>query len=96
MLSHLTTLMPKWANIPLGWIEQVTVVKRSILVKLLYLFRVLPIPVPSHYLWILQRQVSLFIWCVHRPYLSLISLSMPSTPLNLQMAQLLKYATKNK
>lgn len=39
--------MTQWSSLPLSWIGRI---KMAILPKLLYLFRVLPIPVPAYYL----------------------------------------------
>lgn len=67
MLTHLTNLMTSWSTLPLAWLGRLTVTKMSILPKILYLFQVLPIPVPSHFLQILQRRVLKFIWGKTRP-----------------------------
>lgn len=62
MLSNLTKLLSNWSSLPLAWMGRIAVIKMSILPKILYLFRVLPIPVPAHYLRILQCWASQFIW----------------------------------
>lgn len=54
MLSHLSSVMSKWSSLPLAWLVRITVLKMSILHKIIYLFRVLPIQVPSYFLHILQ------------------------------------------
>lgn len=62
MLTHLTNLMSSWSVHPLAWMGRITVTKMAILPKILYLFHVLLIPVPSHLLRILQRRVFNYIW----------------------------------
>lgn len=77
MLSQLTTLMKKWSSLPLAWMGRITVVKMSILPKILYLFRVLPINVPAHFFRILQRRSAQFIWNKLKPRLPQSTLFMP-------------------
>lgn len=48
---------------------RIAVIKMSILPKILYLFRVLPIAVPAHFLRILQRKTLQYIWGNAKPRL---------------------------
>lgn len=48
MLTHLTNLVSSWSTLPLAWLGCITVSKMSILLKIIYLFWVLPVPVPVH------------------------------------------------
>lgn len=58
MLSHLTNLLTKWSPLPLARMHRLTAAKMAILPKILYLIRVLPIPVPGYYLYLQQRWIS--------------------------------------
>lgn len=69
--------MKKWSSLPLAWMGRITVVKMSILPKILYLFRVLPINVPAHFFCILQRRSAQFIWNKLKPRLPQSTLFMP-------------------
>lgn len=67
MLSHLTSLLYKWATLPLSWMGHITVVKMP---KTPLLIQSSPYhSVPSHYLQILQRSTSFLIWNKLRPRL---------------------------
>lgn len=46
-------------------------------VKLLYLFRVLPIPIPAYHLRTIQRKVSSFIWGSSKPRIQLYTFYLP-------------------
>lgn len=70
MRTQLTTLMKNWSFISLAWMGRITLVKMSILCKILYLFRVLSIQVPACFLRILQRKASQLIWFKLKPCLS--------------------------
>lgn len=102
MLSHHTNLMSKWSSLPLAWMSRITIVMMSISAKILYLFRVLPIQVPSFYLCILQRRTLNYIWSKLKPCLPKPTLYTPHIRGGLgvpyyvaQLAQLPKYhATK--
>lgn len=69
LLTRLTSLMKIWSSLPFTWMGRITVIKMSILPKILYLFRVLPIQVPAYFLWILQQKASQFIWGKLKPHL---------------------------
>lgn len=107
MLTQLSTLLRKWSSLPLAWMGRITVVKMSILPKILYLFRVLPINVPAYFFRILQRKSAQFIWGKLKPRLPQNTLHMARTCGGLgvpnfskyyyasQLAQIIKYhATK--
>ena len=79
LLKQITNLLKQWSSLPISWIGKINVIKMSILPKILYLFWVLPIPVPTYFLRNLQRKTLAFIWgslkhCVskHTLYLSKI------------------------
>lgn len=79
ILTHLTNLMSSWSALPLAQMGRITVTKMAILPKIPYLFQTLPIPVPSHFLRILQRPVFSYVWgstklCVSRHILYLSKL----------------------
>ncbi|CAH2276704.1 Hypothetical predicted protein [Pelobates cultripes] len=55
-------LMKKWGTLFLTWTERVATIKISILPRLQYLFRNLPIQVPASYLREAQRDMNRFVW----------------------------------
>lgn len=67
MLAHLTSLMSRWSSLQVSWLGHITVVKITLFLKILYLFRVLPATVPPHYLHILQHQIITYIWGSAKP-----------------------------
>lgn len=66
MFSRFTSLMASWHPLCVSWLGCITAVKMTLLPKILYLFRVLPISIPS-YFWALQRHVHEFIWGSTKP-----------------------------
>lgn len=91
MLTHLSSLISKWSSLPLAWMGRITVVKMSILPKILYLFPVLPIQVPSYYLRILQQRALLFIWGKVKPRLPKLTLYTPRIRGGLSVPNFMKY-----
>lgn len=59
--------MKQWASLPLSWLGKINAIKMSILPKFLYLFRVLPITLPSYFTRLTQRRVLSFIWGTTKP-----------------------------
>lgn len=62
ILKHITNLMKQWSFLPLSWFGRINTIKMSILPKLLYLFRVLPIPILAYFLRIVQYRTKKFVW----------------------------------
>lgn len=77
ILKQLSNLMKSWSHLPLSWFGRINAVKMTILPKLLYLFRVLPIPIPAYHLRILQRKTSSYIWGSSKPRIQLHTLYLP-------------------
>lgn len=77
LLKQVTSLMAQWSSLPLAWLGRVNATKMSILPKFLYLFRVLPIPVPSYFLHLTQSRVMTHIWAVLKPWIPKSSLFLP-------------------
>lgn len=50
LLKKVNELLTKWASLPLSWFGKINAIKMVILPKFLYLFRVLPIHIPAHFL----------------------------------------------
>ena len=106
LLKHLTTLLKSWALLPLSWFGRIAAVKMTLLPKLLYLYRVLPISIPAHYFRIIQRRVSSFVWGTSRPRIKPQILHRPKSAGGLgypsfvnyyraaQMATIVKYHAK--
>lgn len=70
LLKQITALMKQWASLLLSWLGRINAIKMSILPKFLYLFRVLPIPIPSYFLRLTQHRVMSFIWGNTKPRIS--------------------------
>lgn len=49
MFSHFTSLMGTWHPLCVSWLGRITAVKMTLLPKILYLFRVLSISIPSYF-----------------------------------------------
>lgn len=62
ILRQITNLLTQRLILQLSWIGKINVIKMAILPKVLYVFQVLPIPVPAYCLRILQRKKSAFVW----------------------------------
>ena len=62
LLKQITNLLKQWSSLPISWIGKINIIKMTILPKILYLFRVLPISVPTYFLRNLQRKTLAFIW----------------------------------
>lgn len=77
ILRQISNLLTQWSSLPLSWIGKINVIKMAILPKILYLFRVLPIPVPAYFLRILQRKALTFVWGSLKPRLPKHTLYLP-------------------
>lgn len=62
LLRKITNFLKQWSSLPISWIGKINVIKMTVLPKMLYLFRVLPIPIPAYFLRNLQRKTQAFIW----------------------------------
>lgn len=78
-LRRATNLLKQWTRLPLSWLGRISAIKMTLLPKLLYLFRVLPIPIPAHYLRLIQNQAASFVWNFSKPCVSLHTLFLPKT-----------------
>lgn len=67
MLPHLSSLLDTWRPLCVSWLGRVAAVKMSLLPKLLYLYRVLPIAIPSYFHRIIQSCVFKYIWGPIKP-----------------------------
>lgn len=62
MFRQITNLLTQWSSLPISWVGKINVIKMAILPKILYLFRVLHISVPTYFLRIMQRKITTFVW----------------------------------
>lgn len=67
LLKQIIGFMKQWTTLPLSWLGRINAIKMLILPKFLYLFRVLPITLPSYFLRLTQRRVMSFIWGNSKP-----------------------------
>ena len=79
LLKQITNLLKSWSQLPLSWLGRINAVKMTILPKLLYLFRVLPSPIPAYFLRIIQNRMTTFIWGTSRPRIKAKILHLPKT-----------------
>lgn len=68
MLKNLSSLLTYWSSHEILWLSRIVAVKVTLLPTILYSFRVLLVTVSVHYLRILQRWVSSFIWAQTHPW----------------------------
>lgn len=76
-LKNISNLMKSWSHIPLSWFGRINAIKMTILSKMLYLFRVLPIPVPAYFLRILQNRILSYVWGSSKPRIQKYTLFLP-------------------
>lgn len=67
MLTQLSSLLNSWQPLCVSWLGRVAAVKMSLLPKLLYLYRVLPIAIPPYYHRTIQNRVFKYIWGPTKP-----------------------------
>uniref|UniRef100_A0A803JA29 Reverse transcriptase domain-containing protein n=1 Tax=Xenopus tropicalis TaxID=8364 RepID=A0A803JA29_XENTR len=65
--SKISKLLEDWGKYHISWIGRITAIKMVLLPKLLYLFRVLPIPLKRIDLKKLEANLSAFIWAKKPP-----------------------------
>lgn len=62
MLYRLSSQLAAWQPLCDSWLGRVAAVKMTLLPKLLYLFRVLPVVIPSYFFQAIQGHVFKHIW----------------------------------
>ena len=77
LLRKISNYLKQWSTLPLSWLGKINVIKMTILPKMLYLFRVLPIPISAYFLRNLQRKTQSFIWSTLKSRISPHTLYLP-------------------
>lgn len=81
----------KWSNNPPSWFGRLCSIKMTVLPKVLYLFRTLPIAVVRNDLQKFQKKLLDFVWGYRRPRVNRRTLYTPKQMGGLGMPDLLKY-----
>uniref|UniRef100_A0A8C5RAT6 Reverse transcriptase domain-containing protein n=1 Tax=Leptobrachium leishanense TaxID=445787 RepID=A0A8C5RAT6_9ANUR len=91
VFAETRSLLLRWRSVRLSWLGRAAAVKMTILPKLLYVFRMLPILVPKPLLSAVQRDISSFIWNGKRPRTPFKVLSASLVDGGLKFPQILTY-----
>ena len=62
LISKITSDIQRWGNLPLSLIGKISVVKMNILPKCLFLFHSIPLFLPKHFFYSLDKIICSFIW----------------------------------
>uniref|UniRef100_A0A8C5PNG3 Reverse transcriptase domain-containing protein n=1 Tax=Leptobrachium leishanense TaxID=445787 RepID=A0A8C5PNG3_9ANUR len=76
-LSHVRQLLFKWKKTSLSWIGRMAAIKMSLLPKLLYYFRTIPIRLPKSYIEEVQSLLNCYVWNGKRPRVPTRLLNLP-------------------
>uniref|UniRef100_A0A8C5MUI9 Reverse transcriptase n=1 Tax=Leptobrachium leishanense TaxID=445787 RepID=A0A8C5MUI9_9ANUR len=91
VFAETKSLLLRWRLVRLSWLGRAAAVKMTILPKLLYVFRMLPVPVPKPLLNVVHRDISSYIWNGKRPRIPFKVLSAPLEDEGLKFPQILAY-----
>lgn len=91
LIKILTLLLESWNKSHISWLGQIYAVNMTLLPKLLYLFRVLLVPVPLHILRSLQHFPFKLIWGSVKSRLNRYLLYKPMTHRGLGMSNIIYY-----
>uniref|UniRef100_A0A8C5PP48 Reverse transcriptase domain-containing protein n=1 Tax=Leptobrachium leishanense TaxID=445787 RepID=A0A8C5PP48_9ANUR len=91
MLSTIKELCWRWARFEFSWLGRIAVIKMSILPKLLYLFRALPVSPHPTFVKTLQTAINQFVWRRRRPRVGFRVLSTSVVQGGLGLPNLLLY-----
>uniref|UniRef100_A0A8C5MGP2 Reverse transcriptase domain-containing protein n=1 Tax=Leptobrachium leishanense TaxID=445787 RepID=A0A8C5MGP2_9ANUR len=75
MLSMIKEMCWKWAQFEFSWLGRIAVTKMSILPKILYIFRALPVSPHPAFFKTLQTTINQFVWRRRKPWVSFRVLS---------------------
>ena len=74
MYKKLETDLEEWNSHNIGWIGRINSIKMTLLPRILYLFRSLPIPIKTNHLKAFQSKITKFVWKKKNPRVSSRSL----------------------
>lgn len=91
LFFELRRMLNKWNTLPLSLFGRISAIKMTILLKLLYLFETLPIPIPRAELRAMQASLINFIWASKHHRISKGILLAPKLNGGLAVPDILKY-----
>uniref|UniRef100_A0A8C5MCX6 Reverse transcriptase domain-containing protein n=1 Tax=Leptobrachium leishanense TaxID=445787 RepID=A0A8C5MCX6_9ANUR len=91
ILTEVKSLLSQWRSREVLWLGRMAAVKMSILPKILYIFRTLPLKLPRLYLDTLQSTLMTFVWNHKRPRVPRCLLYNRQTEGGLHMVNIHKY-----